>query len=74
MWQTIELAPRLATEEGRTGLPYFSIKFKAAIGCQKHETGRSKGILRRQYYPAVIEATFKLGVLRSTNGTVPVLS
>ena len=56
------------------GLSYFGVQFEAAIGCQQHETGRSKGIFRRQYYPAVIEATFKLGVLRSTYGTVPVLS
>jgi len=55
------------------GLSYFSIKFEAAIGCQKHETGRSKGILRGQKYPAVIETTLKLGVLRSAYGTVPVL-
>lgn len=55
------------------GLSYFGIKFETAIGCQEHQTGRSKGILRGQYYPAVIETTFKLGVLRSTYGTVPVL-
>lgn len=72
--QTTESASRLATKKGGMGLSYFGVKFEAAIGCQQHETGRSKGIFCRQYYPAVIEATFKLGVLRSTYRTVPVLS
>ena len=74
MWRTTESASRPCTKNGIMGLSYFGVQFEAAIGCQQHETGRSKGILRGQYYPAVIEATFKLGVLRSAYGTVPVLS